>query len=381
MGRPRKPTIQDVLRKDGVTVYRVRTHANGKHGSETFTSRAAARVFVEDIIEFGDNEAVAMRERSDPNNAGYVPTLAQMLERHVTELTGVDKRTKDDYRSVARRSWLDSLGRYPVDAVTRAHVARWVNSEDGKVRPKTIKNAHSVLSAVLETCVREGLIQINPARGTRLPRTGEETVEEIRYLKYDEFEKLLTATPAYWRPFITLLFGTGLRFSEATALQVQDIDLKHGTLRVMRAWKREAGVGIRLGPPKSKMSRRTIEIGPDVIDALAPLMEARAGLDWLFTTTTGRVVMHSNFYNRVWKSACIEAGLTPRPRIHDARHSHASWLIAQGARLEYVQERLGHEDYTTTRRVYAHLMPDMRAEGARFAAGIFGPVNLKQIEE
>jgi integrase len=147
----------------------------------------------------------------------------------------------------------------------------------------------------------------------------------------------------------------------------------------MRAWKREKGAGIRLGPPKSKMSRRTIEIGDDVLEALRPLLD-RPGSEFLFTTTTGRVVMHSNFYNRVWAPACKAAKLYPKPRIHDARHTHASWLVAQGARLEYVQERLGHEDYTTTRRVYAHLMPDMRAEGARVAAAVFGSVSLKQIE-
>jgi integrase len=374
-GRPLNPTIQEVERKDGTTVYRVRVRVRGSQTTETFPGKAAARVFVENVKEFGADEAVDMRARSDPNDLAYVPTLAQMLERHVDELTGVDQRTKDDYRAVARRSWLDMLGRYPVDALTRAHVARWVNSMDGKVKPKTIKNAHSVLSAVLETCVREGLVPLNVARGTRLPRTGEETAEEIRYLTADEFDRLHAATPAYWQPFVSLLFGTGLRFSEATALQVHDIG--PGTLRVMRAWKREAGVGMRLGPPKSKNSRRTIPVAPAIIEALDL---DRPGSSWLFTTTTGRVVMHSNFYNRVWKPACIAAGLDPRPRIHDSRHTYASWLIARGARLEVVQELLGHEDYTTTRRVYAHLMPEMKAEAALVAASIFSGTSLRAIE-
>jgi integrase len=246
---------------------------------------------------------------------------------------------------------------------------------DGKVKPKTIKNAHSVLSAVLKAAIQEGYIEVNPAQGTRLPRTGEETVEEIRYLTADEFDRLHAATPAYWQPFVSLLFGTGLRFSEATALQVHDIG--PGTLRVMRAWKREAGVGMRLGPPKSKKSRRTIPVAPKIIETLDL---DRPGSAWLFTTTTGRVVMHSNFYNRVWKPACIAAKLDPRPRIHDSRHTYASWLIAKGARLEVVQELLGHEDYTTTRRVYAHLMPEMKAEAALVASSIFSGTSLRAIE-
>lgn len=374
-GRPLDPRIQEVERKDGTTVYRVRVRVRGTQTTETFPGKAAARVFVENVKEFGADEAVAMRAKSDPNDLAYVPTLAQMLERHVEELTGVDKRTKDDYLAVARRSWLPMLGRYPVDAITRAHVARWVNSEDGKVKPKTIKNAHSVLSAVLKTAQQYEHIVANPAQGTRLPRTGEETVEEIRYLTRAEYDRLLASTPAYWQPFVALLFGTGLRFSEATALQVHDIG--PGTLRVMRAWKREAGAGMRLGPPKSKKSRRTIPVAPEIVEALDL---DRPGSSWLFTTTTGRVVMHSNFYNRVWKPACIAAKLEPRPRIHDARHTYASWLIAKGARLEVVQELLGHEDYTTTRRVYAHLMPEMKAEAAMVAASIFSTAPLRQIE-
>lgn len=378
MGRPRNPRILDVPRKDGTTVYRVRVRTRGKQTTETFTSRAAARVFCENVVEFGADEAVAMRDRADPASLDYVPTLAEMLDRHIEELTGVDKRTKDDYRSVARRSWLDMLGRYPVDAITRAHVARWVNADDGRVAPKTIKNAHSVLSAVLESAVRDGLIPLNPARGTRLPRTGEQDVEEIRYLTYGEFDRLLAATPAYWQPFMILLFGTGLRFSEATSLQVRDVDPSAPSVRVMRAWKRERG-GLRVGPPKSKAGRRTIALPIETLEAVTPLLD-RPGDSWLFVTTTGKPVLHSNFYNRVWKPACIAAGLEPRPRIHDARHTHASWLIAQGVRLEVVQDRLGHEDYTTTRRVYGHLMPDMRVEAGLAASRAFAATSLRQIE-
>ena len=379
-GRPLNPTIQSVERKDGTTVYRVRVRVRGRQTTETFTSKAAARVFVDNVKEFGAEEAVGLRDRADPASDNYIPTLAEMLERHIGELTGVDKRTKDDYRAVARRSWLDMLGRYPVDAITRAHIARWVNADDGRVRPKTIKNAHSVLSAVLETCVREGLIPLNPARGTRLPRTGEETVEENRYLTHGEFDRLYATTPAHWQPFVLLLFGTGLRFSEATALQVQDINLTAGTVRVMRAWKREKG-GTRLGPPKSRMSRRTIALPAEVVAAVQPLMDGRGGDEFLFTTPTGRVVMHSNFYNRIWAPATKAAKLDPRPRIHDARHTHASWLIAQGVRLEVVQERLGHEDYTTTRRVYGHLLPDMHVEAGLAASRAFAATKLRAVEE
>jgi integrase len=182
----------------------------------------------------------------------------------------------------------------------------------------------------------------------------------------------------------------------------------------VRAWKK----GGRIGPPKSKASRRTIALPDQVTDVIRPLLE-RPGSAWLFTTETGKPVTHNNFWNRIWHPATVRASicdehldpdchcirakhagcpvhtgrnekgwhiiaepcgcpgtLSPRPRIHDARHTHASWLIANGVRLEVIQDRLGHEDYATTRKVYSHLMPDMRREAGQAAQVAFNSTRL-----
>jgi integrase len=65
-----------------------------------------------------------------------------------------------------------------------------------------------------------------------------------------------------------------------------------------------------------------------------------------------------NWFRRmVWRPACEAAGLTGLPRFHDLRHSHASWLLAGGADLQVVKERLGHASIMTTQR-YLHTLPD-----------------------
>ena len=65
-----------------------------------------------------------------------------------------------------------------------------------------------------------------------------------------------------------------------------------------------------------------------------------------------------NWFRRmVWRPACDAAGLTDLPRFHDLRHSHASWLLAGGADLQVVKERLGHASIMTTQR-YLHTLPD-----------------------
>ena len=65
-----------------------------------------------------------------------------------------------------------------------------------------------------------------------------------------------------------------------------------------------------------------------------------------------------NWFRRmIWNPACESAGLTAKPRFHDLRHAHASWLLAGGADLQVVKERLGHASIMTTQR-YLHTLPD-----------------------
>jgi integrase len=63
------------------------------------------------------------------------------------------------------------------------------------------------------------------------------------------------------------------------------------------------------------------------------------------------------FRESVWKPALVAAGIDQRVRIHDLRHAHASWLLAGGANLQVVKERLGHGSLRTTEK-YLHTLPD-----------------------
>lgn len=425
MGRPRKPTATPVTRADGSVVYRVRTRANGVHGSETFDSHAQARTFCANIVEFGDDEAVAMLNRSDRHHADYVPTTTEMLERYITQLTGVTDRTKDDYRSQQRR-YLARYASVPVDVLTKRHIAAIVNEMDAAgLAPKTIRNAVHMLSSVLALAVDEGHILTNPCRGVRIPKArqfvDDDEEAEAKFLTYEEFGILLAQIPDYWRPLVVFLVGTGLRWSEATALNSRHVDLGAGTVRVRQAWKkkppdREAGIkgGWTIGPPKSDKSRRTVNAAVQALAVAAPLLGPGK---FIFTTHQGMPVQHSNFFNRVWKPAVIRASicaehmdpgcrcgttkpltcpvhvekdvrgrqvlprpcgcvgtLAGRPGIHDLRHTHASWLIAEGKTLEQVQDQLGHESILTTRSVYGHLLPALGVETGKAASAALARV-------
>ena len=63
------------------------------------------------------------------------------------------------------------------------------------------------------------------------------------------------------------------------------------------------------------------------------------------------------FRQNVWQPAMSRAGITFRVRAHDLRHAHASWLIAGGADLQMVKDRLGHGSISTTEK-YLHTLPE-----------------------
>lgn len=426
MGRKLSPKAVPYGHADGTTTFRVRLRVAGRQTTETFSSEVAANVFIAHMLDpaIGPERAVELRNREDSRSSSYVPTLREALAHHVEHLTGVYEATREEYRALAARTWLPVLGSLRVDDIARKDVARWVNAATGA--PKTIRNAHSILSATLNTAVLDGHINANPCKGTRLPRTGEEDVEDIRFLTTAEFEILHAAIPEYYRPLSLWMFGTGMRFGEYTAQQRHDLDLAAGhvvdgawtsapTARVVRAWKK----GGALGPPKSRAGRRTVVLPAELAETIDPLLEGLAMDGFVFRTPSGRPVTHSNFFNRIWKPATMRAsicedhrpakcrcfagkpflctvhterdekghtvlpepcgcpGTLPfRPRIHDARHTHASWLIARGIRLDVIQDRLGHEDYLTTQRLYGHLLPDARIEAGAAASLAFAQTSI-----
>jgi len=345
--------------------YRVRYRREGVETSETFYRLADAEMF-RDILGDGRGNRVteALTWLAAKESAPNIATFGDWFETYLRSLSGVTERTISDYRAIRRR-YLGSIDHLPLTLITRIHVADLVNELDRRgLSPKTIKSVIHLLSSVLSLAVDERIIDRNPTRRVRLPRAAV-GASEPKFLTAEEAAMLIEATPEYYRPLVTFLFGTGLRWSEATALQARHVNLDAGTIRVEQAWKRIPG-GWEIGPPKSDKSRRTVNAAVGALVAVKPLL--RQPKDPVFVTPNGNVVRHANFYNRIWVPSCQRAGLDPRPSPHDCRHSFASWLISDGIGLEAVQDQLGHESYETTRKTYAHLLPAVGVAAGKSAS-------------
>ncbi len=120
--------------------------------------------------------------------------------------------------------------------------------------------------------------------------------------------------------------------------------------------------GVIYGPPKT-YSRRRVELPSGLADELADHLAQRPGDPggFVFTAPNGGPLRHTNFYARHFKPAVARAGIDPTTRFHDLCHTAAALMIAEGAHLLVVKERLGHSAITVTADRYGHLFPSLEA--------------------
>lgn len=367
--------------RDGSVSWRVQARHEGTIRQRTFIDRESADKFglLVDRIGFAEADDILSRE----SRTEY--TLTAWTEHYLDQssglLTGVEPSTRQGYQVIARKSFLKFMGDYPLDTIKKQDIGKWVAWQErqatgrGKsVQPisaKTMRNYHALLSKVLGAAKEAGITKDNPAFRTRLSRG---MAREAVFLSRDDFERLYNAFPDYYKPLVAFLVGSQCRWSEATALQWKHIntDTTPPTIRVAQAWKKATKTEpARIDVPKTKRGRRTISVWPELIAALG---EPGAPDDFVFT---GRYKGNRLFYSpfrKVWDIAIERSGLDPRPTVHDLRHTGASWLIADGKSLAFIQARLGHESITTTVNTYGHLLPDAHTQMAASLQGIMSNV-------
>jgi len=327
--------------------YRVLWRHDGRQRSLTFGNLPAAERFKILLEDHGPDEALRIIDLDEI--ARRVPTVTEWLHNHINNLTGVQPATLARYRTYVTRDIDPVFGSIPVSAVTETTIAQWIKQLDGS--GKTIANKHGFLSGALNAAVRAGVIASNPCQGRPLPHT---RVEETVFLTPAEFRLLRDHIRRdRWKNLATWLVTTGMRFSEATALMAADIDADAKTCRINKAWKYSGDYRPQIGPPKTRKSNRTISLPAtalEVVDLTAP--------GFLFTNGAGNPVRAQEFFNAGWKPGrqrAMAAGLTKSPRVHDLRHTCASWMIQAGVPLPVIQQHLGHESIQTTIGIYGHL--------------------------
>lgn len=365
-------SVRDRERKDGTYTYAVLYTLNGKQTSVPFGTRAEAEDFRDLVNRIGARRAMEIEDiplpkSTEPKASAW--TVEQWCTHHIDHLTGVEQGTIDLYRTFVRIDIAPTIGAIPLGRLTEEDIANWVATMATTVSKKTghlpaansVKHKQAFLSGVLAKAVPK-YIPTNPAAGRRMPRIigGDAGADDIRQrmLSRDEFDRLLASVTTPWQPLVEFLVASGCRWGEVCALRPGDIDPEHGTVRIVRARKHSASGGYVLGVPKTKRSKRTVNVDRRVLDKLS------YDSAWLFTNRIGGPVRYHTFRSKVWKPAAERSQLVPEPRIHDLRHTYASWMLNAGVPVPVVSRQLGHESIQVTVDIYGDIDRTVAAQAA-----------------
>lgn len=396
--------IEGKTRSDGgtscVVRWRLGGARTGKPQNETFgagsdaQNRARAEGFQQMVTAAGEHWPDGwvkgrgfVRDQGPGADQPAAPrTFQEVGLEYVGQIVGCSPGQRSRYRSMIRQ--LATLEvKSPagpckpfarvIGSITEDDVKVWLIGWDRSMKTKA--NYHGLMTGVFRYGQERGLVAQVPTRRTApKKRQIKASQADLRFLTEKEFAATATAA-ADEADLLSVTVGTGMRFGEVTALWVSDVDLKHKTIRINKAWKRagedseeDTPAWLRkqlrakhtmrdhyLGNPKTPKSRRTIEISDKVAAILKRHVAGKSADDFVFVSPKGLPLHNSDFFVRVWTplmAKLADHGVAPF-RFHDLRHTHVAWLIAGGVPLPHIQARLGHESITTTIDTYGHLLP------------------------
>jgi integrase/recombinase XerC len=227
----------------------------------------------------------------------------------------------------------------------RAYLA-WLH-EQGYAKTTIARRLAAVRSWCRFLC-RQGTLTANPADGLRGPRQDKRLPH---FLGEGDLSKLLAAPLGDGflgvrdRAILEVLYSAGVRVSELTGLNLDDVDLDSGLATVRGKGKRERLA--LLGPQALEAVRHWLDIRPSVAGGRVRTKAA------LFLNKNGSRLT-SRSVGRLLEKYLAQAGLDPRTSPHTLRHSFATHLLDRGADIRSVQELLGHRSLGNT-QIYTHV--------------------------
>lgn len=180
---------------------------------------------------------------------------------------------------------------------------------------------------------------------------------------------------SYSRIYLPVLLATstGMRKGEILGLRWRDINFEERTISVVQTLQRNSN-GLEYRQPKTKKSRRLIELPASVVEELKKhrlqqkkerllLGEAYKDNDLVCCWPDGSP-LKPDWVSRNWQNLCKKLGIK-RVRYHDLRHTHSTLLMSWGVPTKVISERLGHSNTQITDDIYSHVLPGIQREVAK----------------
>lgn len=348
----------------------------------------------------------------EPSDLSYADYLDYWFDNYVK--ASCKYNTQIGYTAIIENHLKPALGMYKLKSLSPMMIQEYVNQKfTNGMKKTTLTNIMAVLSGSLKYAVVPAqLLQSSPAEYIKYPKVSTDRSEINRtVVSVEDFNKMVERFEK-GNPFrYALLIGfyTGLRIGEVFALTWDDIDLKEGTLDVNKlVYKRNYGIDVRkvmkekgkkeeksawyFGDTKTAASVRKIKIGATLIQELKEykIMQKQNMLMYgeyytmmyqkeekdekgnkiyrlievektvPVTLPNANLIMrkengqYSSPDSFKYASRVIRYDLGIKFNFHSLRHTHATTLIEAGISPKAVQERLGHENITTTLQTYVH---------------------------
>lgn len=321
---------------------------------------------------------------------GVAQRLGDLLMRYVEIKPDISPNTAKSYRSWVRSYVEPYIGDMDPDSVGPATVSGLYavlmlsgGAKGGGVAPSTVTGLHWMLSGAWKWMVLVGACRRNPMPSVLHPSP---VPAETVALSAAEFERVGEAVDralekagsgrdifernAAMAAYIAL--ANGPRCGETCALRPRDIG--PGSMHLGGTVVEEPGRVWRRDTTKGRRSRNVAtdeEVGGRIdehIEWQRSYLGAAASDPDRPLLTVGDGFLRPTKVSAWFSSVRDELGLPKGVTFHTLRHTHATWLLLDGADIRTIQERLGHADVATTLRIYAHVLPGRDAVAARMFA-------------
>lgn len=347
------------------------------------------------LIDRHRDDGLPVTTRLAPTVKEFGTVWCEQRLRDEVTLGRIRPNTADSYAGLWTGHIEPALGRHRLDALRPNHILGWLaamktkqSARGGPLADRTCVYAFAVLRRALNDAVREGLLSRNPCdlvRGSSVRTKGTGTA-----LTKEEAGRLLKAlTDEDDRALWTLQLSMGLRIGETLALTWSDLDLEAARLTVARSVGRvrrelNPNTGLRrteleVHEPKTPGSAATLAMPAGLVGALKHhrVAQTRVRLaasvwcenDLVFPSSIGT---HQDARNvgRRWANVRAMAKIERPVRLHDLRHSTATFLLTAGTPMRVIMELLRHTRIATTADLYAHVAEEVTDAAAAAMDGL-----------
>ncbi|WP_232006119.1 site-specific integrase [Mycobacterium sp. 852013-50091_SCH5140682] len=348
---------------------------DGNEASKAFDRRAEAERHIRSVVTSLETGTYANPRRSGETfgtvaeawhktKVGRAPKTVAGY-RGLLDVVILPKWQNERLRDIdheALQTWITWLS---TDPAARQHKRK--SAPDAGLSPARVIQTHQVVHQVFAYAVRAKYLPANAADNITLPSKPESnelalTHNQVRALAVEtaaaEVRQRSDTRPSRTSlaAMVRFLAYSGIRFGEAAALRVGDVDLEKRRVNISKGITGVRGLGRIEGDTKTHQKRSVPILTSECVEELRRATEGREPSEFLFPGPDGQAMTVGWFRVRFDKAvAKLNLGdVTP----HTLRHTAGSLALSEGASVVTVQKLLGHRNATTTMNVYSHMLPD-----------------------